>query len=277
MIGSWFAVVLQAALAAQAGTDLDRAQPPPAPSLLAPIGPHPVARPDIDLKDAKDGSGDLLYQGTGFSARVARDGTVTFSDKNVTGLSPVPWFPMKTRMPVPSLQSSLVSLLKGKKPPKPPPSELDVGLAPPETKQLIPDVSRYRPDPREDCRECSFNSLAIPIQGFARADVTDQLERLSGQDPQRYQKAVFLAATYDRRVQMAARAHAADVRRASDELPGHLQAIACDERLTHKERRAIIAALGREMDGTTAEGQSAARSITAFLARFDAGRVSCSF
>ena len=165
-------VVVGAACAEpQAGADLDRAPPPPAPSLLAPIGPHRVAQPDIDLKDAKDGSGDLLYQGNGFSARVAPDGTVTFSDKNVTGLSPVPWFPMKARMPVPSLQSSLVSLLQGKKPPKQPPLEEEVGLAPPVTKQVIPDVSRYRPDPRENCREGNFGSLAIPIEGLGRFDV----------------------------------------------------------------------------------------------------------
>ena len=272
----WLAFVLPALLVADAGADV--AEPPEAaraPSLLDPIGPHRVAQPEVDLQDAKDGSGDLLYQGNGFSARVARDGSVTFSDKNVTGLSPIPWFPMKARMPVPSLQSSLVSLLQGRKPPKPPPSELDVGLPPPETKQVNPDVSRYRPDPRENCRECSFNSLAVPIQGLARGDITDQIERISGKDPHRYQKAVFLAATYERRVGMAARTHAANIRRASDELPGRLQAIACDDRLTHRERRAIIAALAAEMDRATPEGRSAVTSINGFLTRFDAGGVTC--
>src|SRR5215831_119758 len=274
---SWLAFVLPALLAADAGPDTDR--PPadaPPPSLLSPIGPHRVAQEQVELQDAKDGSGDLLYQGNGFSARVAPDGSVTFSDKNLSGLSPIPWFPMKSRMPVPSLQSSLVSLLKGKKPPKPPPSELDVGLPPPETKQVNPDVSRYRPDPRENCRECTFNSLAIPVQGLGRADVNDLVERFSGKDPHRYQKAMFLAATYERRVHMAARMHATNIRRASDELPGRLQAIACDDRLTHKERRAIIAALATEMDQATPEGRAAAISINRFLGQFDAGSVTCS-
>ena len=58
--------------------------------------------------------------------------------------------------------------------------------------------------------------------------------------------------------------------RASNELPGRLQAIACDARLTHKERRAIIAALGAEMDRTAPEGQSAATSITAFERAYQA-------
>lgn len=286
MLGSWFAMTLSALLATEAGPGVDRAGPdvdraapqpaqPPPRSLLDPVGPQPVALPEVDLKDANDGSGDLLYQGNGFSARVAPDGSVTFKDKNLTGSTPIPWFPMKARMPVPSLQSSLVSLLQGRKPPKQPPLEEEVGLPPPVTKQVIPDVSRYRPDPREDCRECSFNSLAVPIQGLTRFDTADQLERLSGKDPHRYQKAQFLAATSERRVRMAARMHATNISRASDDLPGRLEAIACDARLTYRERRAIIAALSAEMDTTTPEGASARKSIATFLTRFDGGGVGC--
>ena len=228
-----------------------------------------------DLKEAKDGSGDRLYQGNGFSARVATDGSVSFSEKNVTGLSAIPFWPMDARMDVPSLQSSVVGLLKGRRPPKPPPSELDVGLPPPETRQVNPDVSRYRPDPRENCRECAFNSLAVPANGLARFDLADQLERFSGKDPFRYQKAVFMATTHEQRVQMAARTHARMIRQASAELPARLQAIACDGRLTIRERRAIIAALAAEMDTTTPDGATAQKSIRTFLASFDAGEVSC--
>jgi hypothetical protein len=205
---------------------------------------------------------------------VAPDGTVAFSDKNLTGLTPVPFLPTG-RMPVPSLQSSLVMFLHGKKPPKPPRSELDDGLPPPETTQINPDVSRYRPDPRENCRECTFNSLAVPANGLGRFDIADQLERMSGKDPHRYAKAVFLAATYDRRIQMAAKAHARNIGRENAELPGRLQAIACDDRLTHKERRGIIAALSAEMDITTPEGANATKTIGAFLGRFDGGEISC--
>jgi hypothetical protein len=178
-------------------------------------------------------------------------------------------------MGVPSLQSSVVSLLKGRRPPKPPPSELDVGLPPPETKQVNPDVSRYRPDPRENCRECTFNSLAVPVNGLARFDLADQLERFSGKDPFRYQKAVFLAATHEQRVQMAARTHARAIRQATAELPARLQGIACDGRLTYRERRAIMTALAAEMDTTSPDGAAAQRSIRSFLAHFDAGEVTC--
>lgn len=287
MLGSWFAIALSALLAADAGADdvgagggnrVEHSALPQPRSLLSPIGPHRIVPEGIDLddlKEAKDGSGDRLYQGNGFSARVAADGSVSFSDKNLTGLSPIPFWPMDARMGVPSLQSSMVSLLKGRRPPKPPPSELDVGLPPPETKQVNPDVSRYRPDPRENCRECAFNSLAVPANGLARFDVADQLERFSGKDPFRYQKAVFLAATHEQRVQMAARTHARMIRQASAELPARLQGIACDARLTYRERRGIIAALAAEMDTTTPTGGAAQKSIRSFLTQFDAGEVSC--
>jgi hypothetical protein len=68
---------------------------------------------------------------------------------------------------------------------------------------------------------------------------------------------------------MAARAHANWVRQASTELPGRLEAIACDARLLSRDRRAILKALRDEMDGTP-EGRAAARTIDAFLAARDA-------
>jgi hypothetical protein len=188
VIASWLAIAFSGLLVAQAGGNVDGVGPPVAPkSLLSPMGPHRVEQAaPLNMKEAKDGS--LSYDGSGFSARIAPDGSVTFKNKNLTGLNPIAWLPQKTRMPVPSLQSSLTRLLQGRKPPKAPPSELDEGLAPPETTTINPETSVYRPDPRENCRECSFNSLAVPVQGFGRFDATDQLERFSGQDPMRFQK-----------------------------------------------------------------------------------------
>ena len=74
----------------------------------------------IDLKEAKDGSGDLIYESNAFTARIAPDGTVGFTDKRLPGLSVVPWLPSNAPLARPSLQSSLKNLLKGKKPPPPP-------------------------------------------------------------------------------------------------------------------------------------------------------------
>ena len=282
MIATWFAAVLPVLLAADAAgqaAPVAPAAPTTSPPLIEPV-PRRTADTErterIELKDAKDGTGDLVYEGRGFNARVAPDGSVRFTDKRTTGKSPIPWWPMKTMMPVPSLQSSLTNLLKGKAPPPQGPTEEDVGLAPPVTKQLIPEVSRYRPDAREGCRECAaFNELAVPIQGFGRFDLTDELVLFSKQDPYRQQKAFFLASTRDRRIEMAVRTHAVNIRRANNELPGQLQGIACSDQLTYKERRAILVALGREMDTTTPEGASASKMIAGYVAQFDAGEVAC--
>jgi len=265
-------------LAAEAGADTQAA--PQAPPLIQPAAPQRVPEPQrIDLKDAKDGTGDLVYETSAFTARVAPDGSVAFKDKRVSGLSQFPWFPMgDAPMAVPSLQASLKNLLKGRGPPAPPPSALDQGLAPPETRQVIPEVSRYLVDTRDSCRSnyCSnFMDLALPVQFLGRFDVSDELTRFSGQDPARFQKATFLAATHERRVQMATRTHAANIQRAAAELPIQLQIIACDTRLTYRERRAILVALAREMDPNTPEGATAAATITTFVAGFDAGSVTC--
>ena len=262
-------------LAAEAGADTRAV--PQAPPLIQPPAPQRVAEPRrIDLKDAKDGTGDLIYETSGFTARIAPDGSVAFKDKRVNGLTQFPWFPMKAPMAVPSLQASLKNLLKGRGPPAPPPSDLDQGLAPPETRQVIPEVSRYLVDTRDACRTCTnFMDLALPVQMLGRFDVSDELTRFSGQDPARFQKATFLAATHERRVQMATRTHAANIQRAAAALPERLRAIACDPRLTHKERRAILVSLAREMDPNTPEGVNAAATITTFVAGFDAGSVTC--
>jgi hypothetical protein len=292
LIAGLFAVALPVLLAADAGGGAVPAAPatvPAAPAsngadtsspnLLAPVPPPPqrtVETERVELKDAKDGTGDLVYEASGFTARIAPDGSVRFTEKRATGLSALPWLPMGAQMGVPSLQSSLKMLLKGKAPPPRTPTEIDQGLAPPETKQLIPDVSRYRPDAREGCRACpNFGEVAVPFQGLGRFDLTDELTRFSGKDPNRQQKAMFLASTRDRRIEMAVRTHAANIRRARAELPAQLQAIACNDRLTYKERRAILVALGKEMDPATPEGAASAKAINTFVDRYDSGDVAC--
>ena len=190
--------------------------------MIQPPAPQRVAEPQrIELKDAKDGTGDLLYETSGFTARIAPDGSVAFKDKRVSGLTQLPWLPMQAPMAVPSLQASLKICSRGAARRAPPPSDLDQGLAPPETKQVIPEVSRYLADPREGCRApcTNFMDLVLPVQVLGRFDVSDELTRFSGQDPSRFQKATFLAATRDRRLQMAVKMHAANIRRADAELP----------------------------------------------------------
>ena len=51
--------------------------------------------------------------------------------------------------------------------------------------------------------------------------------------------------------------------------------IACNDQLTYKERRAILVALGKEMDVSTPAGASAAKTINGFVTRYDTGDLAC--
>jgi len=241
---------------------------PRARSLLDPIPGLKKPPPEevYQLRDAKDGTGELVYEEPGFTARVAKDGSVRFVDKHVTELRlfPLPFVPKRNiHLGVPSLQSSLKAAWQGQTPatPRPP----DDGSPPPETTTLNPEVSRYRPDPREGCRYCGTLPPVI-TSIIGRADITDEIMRMKGEDPYRYQKAKFLVATSDVRARMGAKTHAENIRDAIIELPARLASIACDERLSPRDRRAILEALRAELDTGTPAGRIAAGRIEAFLA-----------
>ena len=238
------------------------AQPP---SLLA---PRPILRKEsgkdpYQLRQAKDGTGDLLYEEAAFVARVARDGAVRFVTKHDIKIHLLPPFPKRgVHVGVPSLWSSLKAVARGDQPP-PPPAPDESG-PPPETTTPIPAVTRYRPDPREGCRMCGplppvYPSIVLEV------DLTDEIIRMSGQDPYRYQKAKFLVSTRERRVRMAVVARGKDLRRAAAELPSLLVDVACDERRSVRERRAILETLHADMDTKTADGREAAARIEQFL------------
>lgn len=245
-------------------------QPPKKPlNLLAPIqvDPAPVVKPEnYDLRPAGDGSGELVYGEAGFSARVARDGAVTFGPpkRDVLNLL-APFLPKAGPRNVPSLFTTINSLARKRDVPA-----ADDTAQTEDRYLLIPNQTRYRPDPREACRGCVRPVDVMPVNMVGRWDVTEDLMRFSGQDPYRYQKARFLTGTRDRRVQMAARAHAENLKRALADLPATLEAIACDATRAPRERRAIIERLHAELDGASAESHAAAEAISRFLAaRFD--------
>ena len=272
MAGAPASVVILVAVFGQSPEIVSPVAPTPAPKLLAPLPAlRPPADEEIVLRPASDGSGDLVYDGRGIRARVAPDGSVRFDDKRVTNLNPMAWLPMRVQFGVPSLQSSVNMFLKGKPAPAPPKGD-DRG-PPPETTQVIPLVSSYRPDPREDCRTCTFDVRPLVMNATGRFDLTDELSRMKGNDPRRLEKATFLTATRETRAKMAAKTHADNIRRAASELPARLKAIACDGQLSAAEKRAILTALRDEMN-TSAEGRDAAARIGDFLARFGRGDAS---
>jgi hypothetical protein len=248
--------------------------------LLPPRPRDPNAPPaDYELHRVKGGSGDLMYEGPGFTARIARDGTVTFRDKHLS-LS-IALLAHPNRQPIITGVPTLESVLRGngtKHEPTPVSTEEQAALY--GSRLPIPTVSPYRPDPREACQypsPCFFYAPVLLLSVKGTFDLTDELMRLGGQDPYRYAKASFLAGTREMRARMAARAHADDLRRSAAGLPEHLETIACDGRLSAGERRAIIEALGAELDTSTAEGRAAAVEIAQFLERFGQanGGVTC--
>ena len=242
-------------------------------SLLAPVSAQRPGDPsaDYELRRAKDGTGDLLYEAPGFAARVARDGSVTFRDKHLSLAFSLlqPRLRPPGTLAVPSLESTLRGH-GAKREPTPVSAEEQAALY--GSRLPIPTVTPYRPDPREACQypqSCFFNAPVLLLSVTGHFDLTDELMRFAGQDPYRYAKARFLAATRELRIRMAARAHAGDLRASESRLPAQLAEIACDDRLSTFEKRAIVEGLRAELDTSTAEGRATDARIGRFLVEFD--------
>lgn len=253
--------------------------PPPAPVpkgppqldpslLIGPVQPgYGPGERRYDLRSAKDGTGDLVYEGAGYTARVRTDGTVRFDDKSTAlsrGLSLIPFMPLSIPGNPSTLQGVAMEFLGGKKrkaPPKTSPRDA------PDPPLPVPNPTRYRPDPREVCAygdPCFWYGNPMLGQVTGRFDTTDEIMRFNGKDPYRYEKALFLAGTREVRIGMAVRALAADVRRAAAQLDGKLIEVGCDETRSRAERRAILSALSAELDGDS----PAARVQVDKIARF---------
>jgi hypothetical protein len=273
-------LVVTIALALLAAADGGAPSGTPAPAtampslILPPKKPAPPADRTYELRRAKDGSGDLVYEAPGFTARIARDGTARFIDRHFrlfgpwTQLAPAP--PPRGQA---SLQDLLVAALGSKAPHRSQPQAADPLPGP---VPLVPTMTPYRPDPREVCtypRPCFFQAVVVLVGVGGSFDLTDELMRLAGQDPYRVEKAHFLAATSPLRGGLAARALAENVRRATSELPAKLEEIACDADRSVRERRATIEALRDEMAGDSPAARAAAATISYFLeTRFDGER-----
>ena len=259
--------------------------PPPTPRslLLAPAPGGPVEPPPdaYRLQRVRDGSGDLTYETGGFRARIARDGAVTFRDRHLTDVKLLSFLPLSGHAAlhpsVPSVEEMIRGL--GRRQPASPPG---VPFDPTANETMYPSttVSRFRPDTREACRYPSpcFVEAAVFLVGISgKFDATDELMRLAGQDPYRYQKARFLTATRELRIRMAGRAHAEDVARSGADLPRRLLDIACDDRMGAGDRRAVIEALGAELDGSSAGARAQGDRIRRFVVDWgdDHGGVRC--
>jgi hypothetical protein len=260
-------VAAPAAGSAQSRTRMPTPFPIPGPAAADSEAPPPD---EYQLQRASDGSNELVYEAPGFTARVARDGSVSFGNRHISKQTFIPFLPGPPPTGVPTLEGTLRGLGKKKRQRAEPPRDPIAD----ETRNPSTTVSRYRPDPREICqypRPCFFEAPVIQVGTQARLDLTDELMRFEGQDPYRVSKARFLAATHELRVRMAARAHAQDLAQSRAELPARLRMIACDARLLPRERRAIMDALRAEQDLATPEGRQSAEQIRRFLDQLDRG------
>ncbi len=230
----------------------------------------------------------MVYEASGFYARVARDGAVRFRDRHITNFKFLPFLPVAGARPgVPSLQEMLRGLGGRRRGDpnaspnaRPPTSDPDTAIAN-ETLSPSKTFSRYRPDPREICRypsPCFSDAPVTLLTVTGTLDITDELMRLAHEDPYRFQKARFLTATREMRIRMAGHAHSEDIARSGAEMPGRLREIACDQSRSVADRRSVIQALRAELDVATSEGRAHAERIRLFLEawdRTDGGAPSC--
>ncbi len=281
VLASFGAVVGAATDAGVSTAPNDTSAPTTAP-LLGPLSSKPggMSRPldEYRLRRADDGSGDLVYEGEGFTARVARDGSVRFRDRHLAfTVLPLLFGGASGKPAVPSIEGMLRHL-KGPRPSPPSDEQVAESSTRYGSRLPIPEVTPYRPDPREACQypsPCFWHAPAVLVSVSVGFDLTDELMRMSGQDPYRFAKARFLAGTREMRAELGARAHADDLRRSIVDLPRYVQTIACDPTRSLAERRALLAALRTELDAATPEGRAAAAVIDRRLADASDGRLVC--
>jgi len=202
-------------------------------SPAAGTGAAPVQR--YKLK-RQPGRGWLL-EDPRFLARIAEDGTVSFSDRHgAIGL--VLPFPAPLPAGTPTLQGALRDLTTRNK-----------------RRQAAVDPSGYNPSPQwkqgfEVCeypRHCFFESAVTLIAVAGTFDVTDEILRLGKGRPYRALEARFLASTADFRRELRDRALARSRARALAALGARLDAIA-RERRPLTERHALMRALAEDLD-----------------------------
>jgi hypothetical protein len=206
-----------------------------APLLLAPQPTLRAPEPSgYALHRTKDGG--YTYDEDGWSVAIAPDGSVHFTDHNISFQS-LRLGPLQLLGGPPSGRPTLQSWLRGLATNRPPPDPWAESRAP---------ISRYHADPRTACLQrdpCYFVPIGTSgalVEASGIMDVTDAYMRLMGQDPYRRAKARFLAATIDLRTRMITR-HETAVRRASlTELPARLAALWADGTRPPVEKRQIL-------------------------------------
>jgi hypothetical protein len=115
----------------------------------------------------------------------------------------------------------------------------------------------------EDAR-CVDRQQVVGVLG-ASFDVTDEIMRLSGEDPYRARKARFLADTAEWRLRLAHAQRDRSKGAALAGLEGQLLAAWKHHGLTGPERRRVLFNLWLEMDQASPEGRQGAATVIRFV------------
>ena len=238
------------------------AQTPPSPDAGAP-GPTLLTLPFPRTPPPNMGEyvmrraagGGYMYDDFRFQARVAPDGHVTFKDKH---------FRFETRVfgvlsekyrragdTRPSLVQAIEQVLRGD-PDRPISPMLEVCQQ--RVDMLLPGLA-----------PCVMTATPISITGSF--DLTDELMNLTGQGWYKYEKAKFLSATFEFRVQLAAQRHAKLLREAIADLPDRLDSLWRDDGYTPRERRRIMCLLWAEVNVADGPSRKAADVMMSWIRR----------
>lgn len=199
-----------------------------------------------------------LYEDAKFEARVAPDGTVSFKDKHAGAktFTPFSWIG-KTRAQ--QRQERLERLDRD-----PFPYRHTPWIAPPEPRPFVRNIPQEEICPPESSCYALPTQMAFEVRG--RFDLTDELMRSLGKDPNALDKARFLSATFEFRIEIAIEHGKRLMKKALDDLLGYLNDLWADERYSPRERRRLLYELWYEVDRTP-EGERAAKTIEAFIRR----------
>lgn len=111
---------------------------------------------------------------------------------------------------------------------------------------------------------------SVPVQTIIAVsgsfDLTDEIMRALGKDPNALDKARFLSATFEFRMTLAIEARKQAMREALGSFPERLDELWADTRYSLRERRRILYELWIEMDNTS-EGARAGKMIESFIGR----------
>jgi hypothetical protein len=235
--------------------------------MLAPGEPTPTPPFAGYRLDPDAGTGGYVYEGPVFRATVHSDGTVSFKDRHAS-FAPLLGLPIPQPLPAGtrSIEGELRKLLGKQKRGKPArPTNTPNGAV-----GGVSRMSPNRPDMNDLCKYPNpcFNDVGpilVGVQG--RFDLTDEIMRLVGDDPYRYEKARFLAATLQFRTDVGARNRRDEEIKALGDLPKRLRAIWNDPDRSSAEKRRTILEMKDEMDINSESGRKGPRIIDFFLGR----------